>query len=150
GKFNSSSTVVVTKNSKGSGESSYKPTVINTPASTNNNTSTSTSSVRTDSTGSYTDEFLSVRNHWANKFNSSSKRPLDQPSTSTKIPKVSPLDQPSTSKSEDYCPCPVCNKKVLMTDLNHHLDVCLVEPKPEETPEEEKECPLCNSKVNSA
>ncbi|RZC36129.1 SprT-like domain containing protein [Asbolus verrucosus] len=144
GKFNSSSTIVVTKNTNTS-TSSFKPTIFNS-----DNTRDKTETRRDNCT----DDFLTVRNHWANKFNNTNKRPSPlENENRSKIPKNSE----SVSESNDQGECPVCNKKVLMADLNHHLDVCLTKDCANTEPEtidltdlEEKECPLCNQKVKSS
>lgn len=184
GKFNSSTTIVVSTNSKTSTESTFKPTIFNAGTSKKTETKTTkgkTSSARTSGTlnkktsststkennnspvtktSQCTDDFVSVRNHWAKKFPSNNKRPQTEESkTVHKVLKVSNSSEIISNK-EESCECPVCNKKVLMSELNQHLDICL---KSEEMKneikteivdlsdsfhsEETKECPLCNKQI---
>ena len=155
GKYNSSSTIVVTKNTKTNSETIYKPTVFNatTTGATVKKTETN-NRVDTSTTNECTGDFLAVRNHWANKFGNTSKpnnkRPAQsEPSTSSKIQRV-----PNSVPPDDFCDCPVCNKKVLLSELNNHLDKCLCEPSkatepevPGSSKEETNECPVCNTQI---
>jgi DNA-directed RNA polymerase subunit RPC12/RpoP len=148
GKYNSTSTIVVTKNtsSTSTSDSCYKPTIFNANAS-----SRKTEIDRTST--SCSDDFLAVRNHWANRFSNTNKRPTDVEETGPKS-KLARISE-STS-SDDYCECPVCNQRVLMADLNRHLDDCLkkdsetVEPEIVDLTEEMRDCPMCDAKIGSS
>ncbi|XP_972573.2 DNA-dependent metalloprotease dvc-1 [Tribolium castaneum] len=160
GKSNSSSTIVVTKNTKTS-ETTFKPTIFNASTSTILKTETNSSSASTSTSTKPSDDYVAVRNHWANKFNNANKRQSsEESSTVSKIPKLfgsSPTSTQKNPNSGEFCECPVCHQRVLMADLNQHLDQCLLKS-PEEREsvdltdsfheeEDTKECPLCNKKI---
>ncbi|XP_017778753.1 PREDICTED: sprT-like domain-containing protein Spartan [Nicrophorus vespilloides] len=65
------------------------------------------------------DHYTSVRNHWANRFESqnSKKRLSDEHIQKTpKKPKIADIKT---------VPCPVCNKQIADSEINRHLDNCL-------------------------
>lgn len=151
GRPNSSSTITVTKNSSNNdNETSYKPILMN---QTNVLQKTVDNKMNMQETNeNYTRDFISVRNIWQNKFNTStnsnnkgkqdsvrktkkrtSDTTLEQPK-SPKIPKITPNTESvdlitshvaSSSSFVDFTRCPVCDVEIAMVDLNDHLDLCL-------------------------
>lgn len=138
GKTNSNSTIVVTKNDNKENRG-FQPTVIN------KNVPETKVPEQT-----ITDEFVMVRNHWANKYPTTSKK---RPSESVlkKIPEK--MAKPSTSKaSEDEVECPVCHEKFATSVLNSHLDECLNKDASviDLTTKDDQECPICRTSLGPA